>query len=173
MGIKLRRWALSVALAIAWLMAIAGPVWAHGDHDARPLFRSVEAGPYTVSLWQVYPDTGMAMVPHLIVTFEGVAPESPRVRIQVGSTEMEVIASMTTPGAWETTVGVEADDLITVTITDPEGSWAIPTIVVPAPLTSVLPMRALIMVSIFLATAVAWWAAGRTARAWRRPLPGN
>lgn len=42
--------------------------------------------------------------------------------------------------------------------------------VIPPPLTSVLPMRALIAFSIFLATAVAWWVGGRTAQAWRRPI---
>jgi hypothetical protein len=31
-------------------------------------------------------------------------------------------------------------------------------------------MRALIAISIFLATAVAWWIGGRAAQAWRRPI---
>jgi hypothetical protein len=57
-----------------------------------------------------------------------------------------------------------------VRVTDDDGSWALDTVTIPPPLTSVLPMRALIMISIFLATGVAWWAAGRTAQAWRRPL---
>ena len=74
-------------------------------------------------------------------------------------------------GAWETVAGVGTDDQVTVTVSSSEGSWTIPTIVIPPPLTSILPMRLLIAISIFLAAGVAWWAAGRTSRAWRRPLP--
>lgn len=161
----------SLLVATILLMLPAVPAMAHGDHDARPLLRKAEAGPYLVSLWQVYPDVGSAMLPHLIVTFD-VAPDgsAPVPSVEVGEETLHVMPSTTTPGAWETMVGLETDDLLSVTISDPDGSWTLPTVRVPPPLTSLLPMRALIMISIFLATAVAWWAAGRTARAWRRPL---
>jgi hypothetical protein len=162
---------LGAVVVLVWLLATAAPASAHGDHDARPLLRGVEAGPYSVSLWQVYPEAGSAMTPHLIVMFDGLAPgPDTEVMVQLGSTAVVVIPSMTTPGAWETVAGVGTDDRVTVTVSSSEGSWTLPTIVIPPPLTSILPMRLLIAVSIFLATAVAWWAAGRTARAWRRPL---
>ena len=57
--------------AVASVLALAAPALAHGDHDARPLARDLAAGPYVVSLWQVYPDAGAAMTPHLIVMFDG------------------------------------------------------------------------------------------------------
>ena len=152
-------------------MSIALPAMAHGDHDARPLLRRAEVGPYTVSLWQVYPDVGSAIIPHLIVMFDdGMPDEGAVVSVQVGSENVHVMPSMTTTGAWETMSGVEPGDVVSVTISARGESWSLPTVVIPPPLTSVLPMRALIAISIFLATAVAWWAAGRTAQAWRRPI---
>ena len=57
--------------AAAMTLVPAAPVLAHGDHDARPLARDLAAGPYSISLWQVYPDAGSAMTPHLIVMFDG------------------------------------------------------------------------------------------------------
>jgi hypothetical protein len=166
------RLVLGVVMVLAWLLATAAPASAHGDHDARPLLRGAAAGPKSVSLWQVYPEAGSAMTPHLIVMFDGPAPgPGTEIMVRLGSTPVEVIPSVTTPGAWETVAGVGTDDQVTVTVSSSEGSWTLPTIVIPPPLTSILPMRLLIAVSIFLATAVAWWAAGRTARAWRRPLP--
>jgi len=163
---------LIAALVVAWLPATAAPAAAHGDHDARPLLRGAEAGPYSVSLWQVYPEAGSAMTPHLIVMFDDLAPgPNTEVSIQVGTDPVEVVPSMTTPGAWETVAGVGTDDQVTVTVSSSTGSWTVPTIVIPPPLTSILPMRLLIAISIFLAAGVAWWAAGRTSRAWRRPLP--
>ena len=162
-----------IAISLLLLPLPVLPAFAHGNHDARPLVRRAETGPYSVSLWQVYPDVGSAMTPHLIVIFDDLAPgPDAGVLVDVGSSRVDVIPSMTTPGAWETTVGVETDDLVTVTISNNEGAWAMPTVIIPAPLTSILPMRLLVATSIFLATAVAYWAAGRTARAWRRPLPG-
>ncbi len=153
------------------IMCVAAPALAHGDHDARPLLRNAEAGPYGVSLWQVYPDVGSSVVPHLIVVLDGTPSDGATVvSVTVGETSVEVVPSMTTERAWETTVGVEPGDLVEVRVTDDDGSWALDTVTIPPPLTSVLPMRALIMISIFLATGVAWWAAGRTAQAWRRPL---
>ena len=56
--------------AAALMLALATPALAHGDHDARPLARHLAAGPHNISLWQVYPDAGMAMTPHLIVMFD-------------------------------------------------------------------------------------------------------
>src|SRR5262245_53300381 len=72
------RWRSVVALVAAAgaTMSIAAPVLAHGDHDARPLARDLGAGPHVISLWQVYPDAGDTMAPHLIVMFDGV-PATP------------------------------------------------------------------------------------------------
>jgi hypothetical protein len=163
---------MGAVMVMAWLLATAASASAHGDHDARPLLRGAEAGPYSVSLWQVYPEAGSAMTPHLIVMFDDQAPgPDTEVSIQVGTDPVEVVPSMTTPGAWETVAGVGTDDQVTVTVSSSTGSWTVPTIVIPPPLTSILPMRLLIAISIFLAAGVAWWAAGRTSRAWRRPLP--
>lgn len=165
------RLAVASTTVVTLTVLMALPALAHGDHDARPLVRGAAAGPYDVSLWQVYPDVGSAMTPHLIVVLDE-APSStdPEISVLIGEDVVDVVPSMTTPGAWETVVGLESEDLVTVTVGDDSGSWVLPTIVVPEPLTSVLPMRLLIAISIFLATAVAWWAAGRTTRAWRRPL---
>ena len=162
---------MGTVMVVAWLLATAASASAHGDHDARPLLRGAEAGPYSVSLWQVYPEAGSAMTPHLIVMFDEAPGADTEVSIQVGPDPVEVVPSLTTPGAWETTAGVGTDDQVTVTVSSSKGSWTIPTIVIPPPLTSILPMRLLIAISIFLAAGVAWWAAGRTSRAWRRPLP--
>ena len=57
-----------------------------------------------------------------------------------------------------------------VTISDGAGEWALSPVVVPAATTSMLPMQELIYVSIALTAGTAWWAARRTARAWRRPV---
>ncbi len=158
-------------ISILLMMSLALPAMAHGDHDARPLLRRAEVGPYTVSLWQVYPDVGSAIIPHLIVMFDdGIPDEGAVVSVQVGSENVHVMPSLTTEGAWETMTGVEPDDVVSVTISERGNAWSLPTVVIPPPLTSVLPMRALIAISIFLATAVAWWVAGRTAQAWRRPI---
>jgi hypothetical protein len=158
-------------IALLAAMSLALPAMAHGDHDARPLLRRAEVGPYTVSLWQVYPDVGSAIIPHLIVMFDDEMPdEGTVVSVQVGSEDVHVMSSLTTPGAWETMTGVEPNDVVSVTISERGGGWSLPTVVIPPPLTSVLPMRALIAISIFLATAVAFWIGGRTAQAWRRPI---
>jgi len=158
-------------LALLAAMSLAMPAMAHGDHDARPLLRRAEVGPYTVSLWQVYPDVGSAIIPHLIVMFDdGMPDEGTVVSVRVGSENVHVMPSLTTTGAWETMTGVEPDDVVSVSISERGEAWSVPTVVIPPPLTSVLPMRALIAISIFLATAVAWWVAGRTAQAWRRPI---
>jgi len=158
-------------IALLAAMSLALPAVAHGDHDARPLLRRAEVGPYTVSLWQVYPDVGSAMIPHLIVMFDdGVPDEGTVVSVQVGSENVHVMPSMTTTRAWETMTGVEPDDVVSVTISERGEAWSVPTVVIPRPLTSMFPMRALIAISIFLATAVAFWIGGRTAQAWRRPI---
>ena len=158
-------------IALLAAMSLALPAMAHGDHDARPLLRRAEVGPYTVSLWQVYPDVGSAMIPHLIVMFDdGVPDEGTVVSVQVGSENVHVMPSMTTTGAWETMTGVEPDDVVLVTISERGKSWSVPSVVIPPPLTSMFPMRASIAISIFLATAVAFWIGGRTAQAWRRPI---
>ena len=66
----LRSLVRGAVLAVASAVVLATPVLAHGDHDARPLARHLAAGPYTISLWQVYPDAGSSMTPHLIVMFD-------------------------------------------------------------------------------------------------------
>jgi hypothetical protein len=157
--------------AAALAVVLATPVWAHGDHDARPLARDLEAGPYSISLWQVYPDAGVAMTPHLIVMFDGgeVLPAGTTVNVAVGSTPMEVRPSTTTANGWETTEGLAEGDVVTVTITDGSRTWDLVPVVVPPAPTSMLPMPELIYTSIVLTAGTAWWVAGRTARAWRRP----
>lgn len=156
--------------AAAWTMALTTPASAHGDHDARPLARHLEAGPYIISLWQVYPDAGTAMTPHLIVMFDDVAarPEAD-VAVAVNSTPMEVGPSITTSNGWETTDGLAEGDVVTVTIADGIQAWDLDPVVVPPPPLSMLPMSELIYTSIFLTLCTAVWVAGRTARVWRRP----
>ena len=152
-------------------MALASPALAHGDHDARPLARNLAAGPYIISLWQVYPDFGAAMTPHLIVMFDGVsaAPPAAEVVVAVNSTPMEVHPSTTTRNGWETTDGLAEGDVVTVTISDGTQAWDLGPVVVPPSPVSMLPMPELIYASIFLTVCTAWWVAGRTARAWRKP----
>jgi hypothetical protein len=168
----MKRRLLAAAFAAATSMvALATPVWAHGDHDARPIARHLEAGPYIVSLWQVYPDAGAAMTPHLIVMFdEGAATQPPAdVIVAANSTPMEVRPSTTTSNGWETIEGLTEGDVLTVTVSDGNQAWDLDPVVVPPAPTSMLPMQELIYASIFLTAGTAWWVAGRTARAWRRP----
>ncbi len=152
-------------------VALATPAFAHGDSDARPLARDLKAGPYVISLWQVYPDAGSAMTPHLIVMFDGAAAALPaaNVSVAVNSTPIEVRPSTTTANGLETTQGVDEGDVLTVSISDGSQTWDLDPVVVPPPPTSMLPMQELIYTSIFLTVGTALWAAGRTARAWRRP----
>jgi hypothetical protein len=160
--------------AIAALLAFAAPVTAHGDHDARPLARNLEAGPHRISLWQVYPDIGDAMMPHLIVMFEDgtAAAKAANVSVTVNGTPAEVHRSASSSNGWETAVGIAVGDRVAVTIRDGTGSWALePLVVTPSPI-SIVPMEELIYISIVLTAATAWWVVGRTARAWRRPAVG-
>jgi len=157
-------------IAAALIAVLAAPVAAHGDHDARPLARHVVVGPYSVSLWQVYPDAGDAMTPHLIVMFDGNASRAAvAVGVEVNGAGMAVRPSTTTSNAWETTQGVTEGDVVSVTVSDGTRNWALEPLVVPPPPTSMLPMQELIYVSSFLTLGTAWWVVGRTARAWRRP----
>jgi hypothetical protein len=164
----------ALAAAISTL-ALVAPALAHGDHDARPLARGLEAGPYRISLWQVYPDFGAAMTPHLIVMFdgEGRAPSGVEVKVAVDATPMVVQPSTTTTNGLETTQGVEEGDVVTVTVAEGGQAWDLGPVVVPPPPTSMIPMPELIYTSIFLTFATACWMAGRTARAWRRPAVGS
>ena len=167
---SMKRFLTAGAFAAALMAALAAPVAAHGDHDARPLARQLTAGPYTVSLWQVYPDAGDAMTPHLIVMFEGgPVPADGGVGVDVNAAPVALRPSTTTSDAWETTQGVAEGDVLNVTVSDVTGTWALDPLVVPPPPTSMLPMQELIYVSIFLTLGTAWWVVGRTARAWRRP----
>lgn len=166
----MKRFLTAGVFAAALIVVLVAPVSAHGDHDARPLARDLDVGPYTVSLWQVYPDAGDAMTPHLIVMLDGgtVSAEG-GVGVDVNAAPIEVRQSTTTSNAWETTQGVAEGDVLTVTISDGNQAWALDPVVVPPPATSMLPMHELIYVSIFLTLGTAWWVVGRTARAWRRP----
>jgi hypothetical protein len=166
-----RRLVAGAFAAAVWTLVLAAPVLAHGDHDARPLARGLQAGPYTISLWQVYPDAGSAMTPHLIVMFDGVAaaPAAVDVIVAVNSAPTDVRRSTTTANGWETSEGLVEGDVVTVTIVDGSQTWDLDPVVVPPPPTSMLPMQELIYASIFLTFGTAVWLAGRTARAWRRP----
>ena len=166
-----RRLVAGVFVGAALTLVLVAPASAHGDHDARPLARDLAAGPYFVSLWQVYPDAGAAMTPHLIVVVEGGAavPTSADVSVSVNSTPMVVRPSVTTSNGWETMEGLVEGDVVTVTISDGSQSWDLEPVVVPPPVTSTLPMQELIYTSIALTIGTAWWVAGRTARTWRRP----
>ena len=156
--------------ALGAMLALVAPVWAHGDHDARALARGVQAGPYVISLWQVYPDAGDSMAPLLIVMFDGVsALPAADVQVLVDGHEMVVQPSGTTSNGVETTHGVAEGDVVAVTISDAAGTWELQPVVVPPPPTSVIPMPELIYTSIFLTLGTALWLFGRTARAWRRP----
>jgi hypothetical protein len=152
-------------------VAMATPVWAHGDHDARPLARHLEVGPYIISLWQVYPDAGAAMTPHLIVMFDGeeASLPAPDVAVTANSTAMEVRPSTTTANGWETIDGIAEGDVVRIAISDGSQAWELDPVVVPPAPTSMLPMQELIYASIFLTAGTACWVAARTARAWRRP----
>lgn len=162
---------LSASAATFLALALATPVLAHGDHDARPLARDIEAGPYRISLWQVYPDASTAMTPHLIVMFDGepTTPPADEVAVTVNATPMAVVPSTTTANGLETTDGVVEGDVLTVAISDGARTWGLDPLVVPPPPTSMLPMAELIYTSMFLTFATACWMARRTARAWRRP----
>ncbi len=163
-----RRLIVGAFAAASSMLALAAPVLAHGDHDARPLARDLEAGPYVVSLWQVYPDAGAAMTPHLIVMLDGAAPAD--VAVEVDSTPMEVRPSSTTADAWETVDGITEGDVVAVAISDGTRVWDLAPVVVPPPPTSMIPMPELIYASIVLTAGTAFWVARRTARAWRRPM---
>jgi hypothetical protein len=167
----IRRLLAGAFTAAIWSVALATPALAHGDHDARPLARNVAAGPYTISLWQVYPDFGAAMTPHLIVMFDGEAsaPATAGVTVAVNAKPMQIGPSTTTRNGWETTDGIAEGDKVAVTITEGSQAWDLAPVVVPPPPTSMIPMPELIYTSIFLTFGTAVWVAGRTARAWRRP----
>ena len=167
---------MGVIVAAAWTVAMASPALAHGDHDARPLARDLEVGPYVVSLWQVFPDAGGAMTPHLIVMVDGgaAAPTVAEVVVDVDSSPMAVTPSTTTASAWETTEGVAEGDVVSVTISDGTHAWRLDPLVVSQTATSMLPMQLLIYVSSALTAVTAIWVAARTVRAWRRPtLPAE
>lgn len=168
-----RRRFIGASIATTWAVALAvTPALAHGDHDARPLARNLPAGPHIISLWQVYPDAGDDMTPHLIVMFEGgaPAPEAAVVSVEVDGSPLEVHPSLTTSSGWETTRGLAEGEVVTVTIAEGGQTWALDPLVVPPPQISMLPMTELIYVSIFLTLGTALWVARRTASAWRRPM---
>ena len=158
-------------IATVLTMALVTPVSAHGDHDARPIARHMAAGPYIVSLWQVYPDTGVAMKPHLIVMFDdrASAPTEAVVTAAVNSMPMEIGPSITTANGWETMDGIAEGDVVSVGISDGSQAWDLEPVAVPPTPISMLPMDELLYSSIFLTLATAVWLARRAARAWRTP----
>lgn len=158
-------WTLAVGAALA------SPALAHGDMDAHPLARDMRAGPYTVSLWHVYPDTADAMDPHLIVMVDGGVDAAPvtDVAVEVGSSPLAVTPSTTTANGWETDRGVVKGDIVSVVISDGTQGWRLDPIVVGQTTTSMLPMQLLIYISSALTAVTALWVASRTFRAWRRP----
>ncbi len=170
------RLALATLFAVVAIATPAPPVSAHGDHDARPLARALPAGPYLVSLWQVYADAGDDLTPHLIVMVEDspaadTAGAAARVdlRVAVNARPIEIRPSATTAMAWEGGEGLDVGDAVSVTIVGGAETWDVGTVVVPPAPSSLLPMRELIYLSIALTAGAAIWAARRTARAWRRP----
>jgi hypothetical protein len=166
----MRRVLAASFVATVGTVGLVAPVLAHGDHDARPLARELPAGPYAISVWQVYPDAGIALTPHLIVMFDGLAavPAGADVRVAVNGAATGVERSTTTANGWESSDGVGTWDVIDVTIVEGGQAWHLDSIIVnPAP-SALLPMRELIYASIVLTAAAALWAARRTARAWRR-----
>ncbi len=171
-GLMPVRLVLGATAAALLTLALATPVLAHGDHDARPLARDLAAGTHRISLWQVYPDAGKGMIPHVIVMFDGEAGTLPAkdVVVSVNSTPMAVQPSTTTANGLETTEGVTEGDVLTVSVSEGTQIWALDPVIVPPPPTSMLPMPELIYSAIFLTFATAWWMARRTARVWRRPV---
>ncbi len=166
-----RRLFAGVLAAAVGTVALAAPAFAHGDHDARPLARDLAAGPYRISLWQVFPDAGDATAPHLIVLFDGrsAAPAEATISVAVNATPMSVVRSTTTPNGWESVAGVTAYDVVMITVSEGSESWSLdPVVVAPAP-TSLLPMRELLWTAIGLTAVAALWMLGRTARTWRPP----
>jgi hypothetical protein len=161
----------AVFAAMAATLAVAGPAMAHGDHDARALVRGVPAGPYTVSLWQVYREVDATITPHLIVMLDGATTPDPVTAVTVAAdgTPLVVGPSTTTSNGWETTEGVGEGTELVVAISDGQQTWSLEPVVVPPPPTSLIPMVELIYVSIFLTAATAIWMARRATRAWRRP----
>jgi hypothetical protein len=157
-------------LAAAGMAVLVAPVLAHGDHDARPLARGLRAGPHVISLWQVYPDAGTSMTPHLIVLFDGVgtAPPEAEVGVVVNGAPMGVHRSTTTSNGWETMAGVSTWDMVAVTVSEGGQAWRVDPVIVGPPPTSMLPMRELVAFAIVLTAGSALWAARSTARAWRR-----
>jgi hypothetical protein len=166
-----RRVVFGAFAAVLSMAVSAAPVFAHGDHDARPLARHLAAGPFHLSLWQVYADAGSAMTPHLIVMVDdgpAVASAADLI-VTVNAVPTQVYPSTTTRNGWETRGGLAEGDVVTISVSDGTQAWAIDPLVVPAPPTSMLPMEELIYTSIALTIVTAWWAVGRTARAWRKP----
>lgn len=167
----LRRRLAGILAGAGIALAVAVPAFAHGDHDARALARSLEAGPYRISLWQVWPDAGSAMEPVVIVLFDGLAsvPAGIEVEVQVNGVPVTAGPSTTTPNGWETHAGVGAADVVTVSIADGPSVWHLGAVVVPVPPTSMLPMRELLIATIVLTAIAAVWVLARTRRAWRWP----
>ena len=153
-------------------VTMAQPALAHGDHDARPLVRNVPVGPYTISLWQVYPENGSSMTPHLIVMFDDgpAAAAEARVDVTVNGAPVHTMPSATTRNGWETMDGTTTKDVVRVAISNGDTTWTMDALTIPPPPMSVLPVQEVLWASIFLTAATIVWLARRATRAWRRPV---
>ena len=116
---------LGAFAAATSMVVLASPVLAHGDHDAQPLARHLAAGPFIISLWQIYADAGVTMTPHLIVMFdEGAADIPAGRRHRDGELQADGSAAVADDvkrmGNHE---GVVERDVVTVTISDGSRAW--------------------------------------------------
>ena len=172
-GLMPARLVLGATAAALLTLALATPVLAHGDHDARPLARDLAAGHAPHLAVAGLPGRRQGDDPRtLIVMFDGEAgtPPAKDVDVAVNSTPMAVQPSTTTANGLETTEGVTEGDVLTVSVSDGTQAGRSIRCDVPPPPTSMLPMPELIYSAIFLTFATAWWMARRTARVWRRPV---
>jgi hypothetical protein len=163
---------IAVVSAVLSVMALSSPVLAHGGDDAQAVARNLPAGPYNISLWQVDAPSGATYAPHVIVMFDGGAPAPMSgVVVYANGSAMDTYRSTTTPNSWETTQGVVEGEALSVSISDGVTVRQVGPVVVPAPPTSMLPMREVVLAFILLTAATLWWMAARAARGRRRPAP--
>jgi hypothetical protein len=168
----MRRRLIRAALAaVAASLTLVTPVLAHGDADARALARDLKAGPYVISLWQVWLDAGPLIGPHLIVMFDGGPDVSTvaNVGVSVNESPLTVVRSTTTRLGWETTQGVAEGETVGISVSNGTQTWKAQPVLVTPPPTAMLPMRELIIAGIIFTIGSVCWLIGRTARAWRKP----
>jgi hypothetical protein len=153
------------AVSLILVTGLALPAVAHGENDARALFRDVEVGPYVVTLWQVIGDQDSLLPPHLIVAFGGEVPSaSDSVKVFVDDDPLAASPSSSLSGSWETPSSARPDQVVTVAIETSDGQWMSPGVTVPELLGSRVPIELLLAVAVFFTTAAAFWLARRTLR---------